>query len=157
MYGGLDLGGTKIQAVVIDEANNVLGSARRPTPTSGGPAEVATGMAAALSDAALAAEVGSTELAGIGVGSPGTVDGGNVTGAGNLPGWEGTFPLAATLKSALGPEVTLGNDVRVATDAEFRLGAGRLYRSLLGVFWGTGVGGGLILEGRPWKGRGAAG
>ena len=51
----------------------------------------------------------------------------------------------------------VGNDVQVATDAEFKLGAGRLYGSLLGVFWGTGVGGGLILDGRPWTGRGGAG
>jgi glucokinase len=51
----------------------------------------------------------------------------------------------------------VGNDVQVATNAEFELGAGRPYRSLLGVFWGTGVGGGLILDGKPWVGRGAAG
>ncbi len=48
--------------------------------------------------------------------------------------------------------VAVGNDVQVATDAEFKLGAGRLYSSLLGVFWGTGVGGGLILDGKPWLG-----
>jgi glucokinase len=53
--------------------------------------------------------------------------------------------------------VRVGNDVQVATDAELRLGAGQLYSSLLGVFWGTGVGGGLILDGRPWTGRGGAG
>ncbi len=47
--------------------------------------------------------------------------------------------------------------MRVATQAEHRLGAGRLYDSLLGVFWGTGVGGGLILGGEPWTGRGGAG
>jgi len=47
--------------------------------------------------------------------------------------------------------------VQVATDAEMKLGAGRLYSSLLGVFWGTGVGGGLVLDGRPWTGRGGAG
>jgi glucokinase len=51
----------------------------------------------------------------------------------------------------------VGNDVSVATEAEARLGAGRAYRSFLGVFWGTGVGGGLILDGRPWHGRDAAG
>jgi glucokinase len=80
-----------------------------------------------------------------------------VTSARNLPGWEGTFPLAETLERALGCKVRVGNDVQVATDAEFKLGAGRLYGSLLGVFWGTGVGGGLILDGKPWTGRGAAG
>ena len=51
----------------------------------------------------------------------------------------------------------IGNDVQVATDAEFQLGAGRPYKSVLGVFWGTGVGGGLILGGKPWLGRGGAG
>ena len=53
--------------------------------------------------------------------------------------------------------VRLGNDVDVATVAEFELGAARAYRSLLGVFWGTGVGGGVVLDGRLWYGRGAAG
>ncbi len=51
----------------------------------------------------------------------------------------------------------IGNDVQVATEAEFHLGAGKGCDSLIGVFWGTGVGGGLILGGKPWLGRGAAG
>ena len=160
-YGGIDLGGTKIQAVIVDESNDVLGSSRRPTPTSGGPADVAAEMAGALRDAAKAAELegaeGKPSLAGVGVGSPGTIEAGKVTSARNLPGWEGTFALAGTLEGALGCRVVVGNDVQVATDAEFKLGAGRLYSSLLGVFWGTGVGGGLILDGRPWIGRGGAG
>jgi glucokinase len=156
-HGGIDLGGTKIQAAIVDDDHSVLGSARRPTPTSGGPADVAAEMAAALRDAAGAAELQPAALAGVGVGSPGTIEGGNVTSARNLPGWEGTFALADELERALGCPVKIGNDVQVATDAEFKLGAGRLYRSLLGVFWGTGVGGGLILDGEPWTGRGAAG
>jgi glucokinase len=160
-YGGIDLGGTKIQAAILDDENNALGSARRPTPTTGGPADVAAEMATALLDAAKAAEVetvdGKPLLAGVGVGSPGTIEAGKVTSARNLPGWEGTFPLAATLEDTLGCRVAVGNDVQVATDAEFKLGAGRLYSSLLGVFWGTGVGGGLILDGKPWTGRGGAG
>jgi glucokinase len=156
-YGGIDLGGTKIQAIVVDEDYSVLGSARRATPTSGGPPAVAAEMADAMRDAAGAAEVEPQALAGIGVGSPGTIQGGNVSNARNLPEWEGTFPLADALQKALGPEVRLGNDVQVATLAEFKLGAGRLYSSLLGVFWGTGVGGGLILGGQLWTGRGGAG
>ncbi len=156
-FGGIDLGGTKIQTVIVDGDHNVLGSSRRPTPTSGGPEDVAKEMAAALSDAAKAAALEPASLAGIGVGSPGTIEDGDVTRARNLPGWEGTFPLAATLKRALGSEVLVGNDVQVATDAEFELGAGRPYDSLLGVFWGTGVGGGIVLDGKPWTGRGSAG
>jgi glucokinase len=156
-YGGIDLGGTKIQAVVVDEINNVLGSARRATPTEGGPSDVAAEMATAMRDAASAAELEPSVLEGVGVGSPGTISGSDVTSARNLPGWEGTFPLGDTLGRALGSEIRIGNDVQVATDAEFKLGAGRLYTSLLGVFWGTGVGGGLILAGEPWTGRGGAG
>jgi glucokinase len=53
--------------------------------------------------------------------------------------------------------VRVGNDVQVATEAEFHLGAGREFSSLIGVFWGTGVGGGIVLDGKPWLGRGAAG
>ncbi|HEY5389518.1 MAG TPA: ROK family protein [Solirubrobacteraceae bacterium] len=155
-HGGIDLGGTKIQTVIVDDDHEVLGSARRPTPTSGGPKDVAAGMEAALREAAEQAGVEPASLAGVGVGSPGTIDGGNVTSARNLPDWEGSFPLASTLADALGTEVRLGNDVQVATDAEFALGAGRPYDSLLGVFWGTGVGGGIVLDGKPWVGRGAA-
>ncbi len=157
LYGGIDLGGTKIQAAVVDDEHSVLGSARRPTPTEGGPSDVAAEMETALRDAAKAAEVEPAALAGVGVGSPGTIDAGNVSSARNLPGWEGSFPLASTLEDGLGCRVVVGNDVQVATDAEFKLGAGRLYSSLLGVFWGTGVGGGLILDGKPWTGRGGAG
>jgi glucokinase len=157
VQGGIDLGGTKIQAAIVDDDHEVLGSSRRPTPTSGGPADVAAEMEAALRDAAKDAGVKLAALAGVGVGSPGTIDAGTVTSARNLPGWDGAFPLGATLNDALGCEVRVANDVQVATDAEFELGAGRPFRSMLGVFWGTGVGGGLVLDGRPWSGRGAAG
>ncbi len=157
--GGIDLGGTKIQAVVVDDAHNVLGDARRPTPTEGGPEDVAAAMAEAVRDAAHAAGLAPGDLAGVGAGSPGGVDeaAGTVTGAKNLPGWEGTFALGDALQAALGTRVVLGNDVQVATDAEFAIGVGQPYHSLLGVFWGTGVGGGIVLDDRPWLGRGAAG
>ncbi|HEX6743270.1 MAG TPA: ROK family protein [Solirubrobacteraceae bacterium] len=159
MRGGIDLGGTKIQAVIVDSDHEVRGETRVPTPTSGGPSDVAAAMAGALGEAAKAAGVQTAELDGVGVGSPGDVDGekGTVTSARNLPDWEGSFPLADELSKALGTRIALGNDVQVATDAEALLGAGRPYRSLLGVFWGTGVGGGIVLDGRPWLGRGAAG
>jgi len=157
--GGIDLGGTKIEAIAVDARNNVAGSARRATPTEGGPEDVAGAMIEAMKDAAKAAGVESSELRGVGVGSPGLVDEhtGSVTSARNLPGWEGKFELGSKLSAELGTRVFVGNDVQVATDAEFHLGAGRPYRSLLGVFWGTGVGGGIILNGKPWLGRGGAG
>ena len=155
--GGIDLGGTKIQAVVLGARHEVLGQARRETPVTGGPAATVAEMAAALGEAADAAGIDTTGLLGVGVGSPGTVDAaaGTVAQASNLSEWSDPFPLAQRLGETLGAKVALGNDVQVAVDAEFALGAARGQDSLLGVFWGTGVGGGLVLDGKPWLGRGA--
>ncbi len=159
LRGGVDLGGTKIQTVVVDGRHTVLGEARRATPTSGGPADVAEAIAGALREAASAAGLKCSDLTHVGVGSPGSInaEAGTVTSASNLPGWAGSYPLAAVLADELGTAIALGNDVQVATDAEARLGAARAYSSMLGVFWGTGVGGGIILDGKPWTGLGAAG
>jgi len=159
LRGGIDLGGTKIEAIVVDSEQEVLGQARQPTPTDGTPADVAAQMEQALTDAAGSAGVKPSSLVGVGVGSPGDVneETGTVGNARNLPNWDGTFELGQVLSEKLGCRVFLGNDVQVATDAEFRLGAGRPYQSVLGVFWGTGVGGGLILDSQPWLGRGGAG
>lgn len=155
--GGIDLGGTKIQAAVLGAGHEVLGQARRETPASGGPPAIAAEMAATLGEAAEAAGIETDSLLGVGVGSPGTVDAGagTVAQASNLSEWSDPFPLADRLEDLLGTKVALGNDVQVAVDAEFALGAGRDHDSLLGVFWGTGVGGGLVLDGKPWLGRGS--
>lgn len=158
--GGVDLGGTKIQTVVVDADHEVLGQARRPTPTSGDPAGVAAEIAACMRDAADDAGLATGDLTHVGVGSPGSIDAraGTVSSASNLPGWaHATYELGSVLAAQLGTAVALGNDVQVATDAEVRLGAARGYGSVLGVFWGTGVGGGIVLDGEAWHGQGGAG
>ncbi|HEX6491164.1 MAG TPA: ROK family protein [Gaiellaceae bacterium] len=157
--GGIDLGGTKIEAVVIDAKDRVLGQARQTTPTDGGPAGVAAALVSALRAAARDSTVPLEEFAGVGVGSPGSVDAGTgtVANARNLPDWEASFPLAETLERELGVPVCLGNDVGVAVEAETALGAGRPYRNLLGLWWGTGVGGAIVIDRQRWLGRGAAG
>jgi glucokinase len=159
LRGGIDLGGTKIQAVVIDEHHDVLGQSRGNTPQRGGPADVAHAMADVLREAAAAAQAQSGDLIGVGVGSPGQVDAaaGTVTSAKNLPGWDGSFQLADVLGDAVGAPVRVTNDVGAATDAEALLGAGRDLESFIAVFWGTGVGGAFVQGGRRWRGRGFAG
>jgi glucokinase len=162
IYGGIDLGGTKIQAAVVDEGadHEVLGAKRDQTPLKGGPKAIAARMAGVLRESLEEAGLDVTDLEGVGVGSPGSVDDskGTVSGAMNLSEWSGSFNLRKALEKELkGAPVSLGNDVDLATDAEFEIGAAREYSSLLGVFWGTGVGGGLILDGKPWVGRKTAG
>ena len=156
---GVDLGGTKIQVAIVDDDHALLGQSRRRTPLEGGPPTIATEIAEAVREASQSASLDPAALTSIGVGSPGAVDSrnGTVAHARNLSGWEGVFPLGSTLREALGPPVLLGNDVSVAVEAEFRLGAGRPYGSMIGVWWGTGVGAGIILDGKEWHGRGAAG
>ncbi len=159
-YGGIDLGGTKIEAILLDAGSGkVLGQSRRPTPTQGGPQAIAKAMADTLGEAAAEAKLHLDVLDAVGVGSPGEVDPdtGSVANARNLSEWEDSFPLAAVLSEQVGAKVMVGNDVDVATLAEFELGAGRDVGSLLGVFWGTGVGGGLVLDGQLWRGRDGAG
>lgn len=159
-YGGIDLGGTKIQAIVLDaQSGKVLGQARQPTPAKGGPQEIVKALAGVLGEAAADAEMPLDRLDAVGIGSPGDVDAptGVVANAGNLSDWEQPFPLAAALSEQVGAKVFLGNDVDVATLAEFELGAGKEAKSLLGVFWGTGVGGGIVLDGALWRGRDGAG
>jgi glucokinase len=157
LRGGIDLGGTKIESVVVDADGAVVGQARHPTPHEGGPPAVVKALAGGLQEAAKAAGVQTAELTGVGVGSPGEIEDGSVAHARNLPDWDGTFPLASALSEQVGAPVTVANDVGAAVDAEAKLGAGKDYGSFLGVWWGTGVGGAIVVNGKRWLGRGAAG
>jgi glucokinase len=158
LFGGLDLGGTKIQAVLLDGRRSVVAQARRPTPQEGGPPDVLDALAATLAEACESAGVETRELTGVGVGSPGAIDArrGVVTGARNLPGGGALIRMTAGLRERTGTRAYVENDVTVGVRAEHALGAARRSKSLLGVWWGTGVGGGIVLDGKTWEGRGAA-
>ena len=159
MKGGLDLGGTKIQAVVTDGESAVLGAARRATPRRATPEAVVFELADTLREALDNAGVEAMGLAGIGVGAPGSIDveTGIVSQVANIDGWDAPFPVGPALAEEMGRPVRIGNDVNVAVEAERRFGAGRGFASFLGVFWGTGVGGGIVMDGRHLVGRGSAG
>jgi glucokinase len=155
---GVDLGGTKIQAVVVADGA-VAGQARRSTPRSGAPhvlSEIVASVRAALGDAGM----GDAELGAIGIGTPGSVERatGHVSKAANVAGFSDDVALGPTVSAAFGGiSVRVDNDVRAAVAGEFRRGAGRPFRDLLGVFVGTGVGGGLVLGGELRHGWGNAG
>src|SRR3954463_11543473 len=86
IYGGIDLGGTKIQAAVVDEdaGHEVLGAKRDQTPLKGGPKAIAARMAEVLKGAVEEAGLKSDDLAGVGIGSPGSVDDKKGTGSGGM-------------------------------------------------------------------------
>ena len=146
---GIDLGGTKIYAVLA-ENGEVLGKHKLPTPAAGGPRAIleAMGVAAREVDPAGTAD-------GIGVGVPGPVAPGSgiLPLACNLSGWTSPVDVAGELSDRCGRlPVLVDNDCNVATLAEHRFGAGRGVDNLVGVFLGTGVGAGLILDGRLRRG-----
>jgi glucokinase len=149
---GIDLGGTKIQGARVDldgDDHEVAADARVDTPT-GGPDTVVAAIAALIDDLG-----GAAGLDGVGVGAPGAVDPstGAVGPAPNLAGWDEPVPLAALVREAVGDvDVRVDNDVNVGTIAEHRLGAGRDASDFLGLFVGTGVGGGLVLDGELRRG-----
>jgi glucokinase len=159
LRGGIDLGGTKIQAIVVDADHQVRGQARAKTPTDKGATGVIGALASTLRKAAEDAGCDVSTLAGVGIGSPGAVDAhlGTVTGARNLAGFDDTVTMATLVSDAVGIPCFLGNDVGVALDAEAKLGSVANAHSFLGVWWGTGIGGGFVVDGKRWLGRGAAG
>ncbi|HEX6548437.1 MAG TPA: ROK family protein [Candidatus Dormibacteraeota bacterium] len=157
LIAGVDLGGTKIQTVVLD-GEDVVGQSRVATPT-GAPEAVINAIAEAVRAAMQRA--GADRVASLGVGSPGEIDAeqGTVSQARNVQAFaSATVKLGPALSKALGGlRVTLENDVRAGILGEHRLGAGRPYSNLLGVWLGTGVGGGVIIANQLLEGRGAAG
>ena len=159
LAAGVDLGGTKIQTVAL-RAQKVAGSSRIETPRSGAD-DVVEAIAGSVRDSLKAASAKPSELTAVGVGSPGVVGAdGSVSNSPNVPGFEtGPVPFGAKLSAALdGVKVKVDNDVRVAVHGEWKRGVGRKYRNFIGVFVGTGVGGGLVLDGELRMGpRGAAG
>jgi glucokinase len=151
---GLDLGGTKILSACLDHDYRLLSQDLRPTDAEDGPEAVIERMVAS----ALAA-ANSEPIAAVGISTPGPVDLtlGIVTTPPNLPGWR-DVPLARLVGEALGVSAWLENDANAAALAEHRLGAGRGSSHMLLVTLGTGIGGGLILDGRLYHGAsGAAG
>ena len=157
---GVDVGGTKIQSAAM-VSEKIAGGHRLMTPHTGAP-DVAAAIAEAVSKALAEAGAQPSDLHAVGLGAPGAIDtdDGTVSSSPNLPGFQGDepVPLGAMVSELLGGvRVKLDNDVRVGILGEWKRGAGRGYRNLLGVWVGTGVGGGLVLDDELYEGQGAAG
>jgi glucokinase len=150
---GIDLGGTKMQVGVVDARNRVLGQCRRKTRGEEGLRAVVDRMRESVDRACEDAGVETSRIAAVGIGAPSAIDHarGIAIRAVNL-GWT-NVPLRDLMKKALGRPVSLDNDVNVAAWAEASLGAARGMRDVIAVWVGTGVGGGLVLDGRLHRGH----
>jgi glucokinase len=152
-FVGIDLGGTNMQIGVVSPTHEIIGEAKRKTRAEEGTEAILGRIIAGIEEACTAAKVSVEELVGIGIGAPGAVDpiAGVVLEAVNLR-WD-NLPLAEILSKRLRTRVYLDNDVNVAVYGENKLGAGKDARDLLGVWVGTGIGGGLILNGQLYYGH----
>lgn len=146
---GVDVGGTNIQVGLVGDDHEVLARQKAPTP------EKADEVVDVIAE--LVADLGH-DVAAVGVGIPGIVYKGTVVSVPNLPGLAGEEGLTSQLRDRLGVPVEVGNDANLGVLGEWVAGAGQGTDFLLGVWLGTGVGGGLILDGKPYTGSiGAAG
>lgn len=146
---GIDLGGTKILSALVDKKGRILAEVKQATAPEQGPLKVIRRMAEGVDDLLEKAEVKRDAVRAIGVGSPGPLnpETGVVLNTPNMPGWQ-NIPLAEILTKETGLPTFIENDVNAGTYGEFKLGAGQGVQDVVGIFVGTGIGGGLILGGQ---------
>ncbi len=146
LFVGLDLGGTNIKVGVVDDEGRTLSYLSFPTEVERGPEEGARRLGEAIHAAIREAKLSPTNVARVGLGSPGTMDipAGKLVDPANLPGWV-DFPLRDRVRDHCGLPVSFANDARAAAFGELWLGSGRGYQSLILLTLGTGIGCGIIV------------
>ena len=153
---GVDVGGTSVKIGLFDVEGNILEKWEIPTRTAHNGEAILPDIAQALAEKQEERGIDKLEVVGVGVGAPGPIDkDGMVYEAVNL-GW-GVFSLKETLEELCGLPVRAGNDANVAALGEMWKGGGQGYRNLVLVTLGTGVGGGIIINGEILNGATGAG
>ena len=146
LYAGVDLGGTNIKSVLVDDSGQVIAFHTEPTHVSRGPEDGASRMGRSVHLLAEMVGISVGDIARVGLGTPGPLDLGTgyIIRAGNLPGWE-DFPIRDRVAASCGREITYANDANAAAYGEFWVGSARDFSSLVLLTLGTGVGGGIII------------
>ncbi len=150
---GIDLGGTKISTAVVDSAGKIIAHDYRETRAAEGLQAVIGRMLDAARRVMAQAGVDQAQVTAVGIGAPGPLDveAGVVVAPPNLPGWD-RVPLKQLIKDELGITTFLENDANAAALGEHRFGAGRGVGHMIYVTVSTGIGGGLILDGKLYHG-----
>ncbi len=149
---GVDMGGTKTLAAVVDAEGNILSTAKIQTQAKRKTSIVIDRIAGCIQEAIEESPVDTDTIGGIGIGAPGPLDPdtGVVIFAPNL-GWKNVH-LKTELETRVNMPTFVDNDVNVGTLGEHTFGAGRGVKDLVGIFVGTGIGGGIILNGKLYHG-----
>lgn len=144
---GVDLGGTNLRVAAVNESGQILEKAGHSTSYDHGPQGVVNDMVAIIG--AMRSRLGVDGLAGVGIGVPGFIDmeAGVVMGSANLPGFQG-FPVRDEIQGHLGTRIILENDANAAALGEKWIGAGKDVKDLILITLGTGIGGGIIVDGK---------
>ena len=151
-YGiGVDLGGTNLRVAAIDEGGHVLHRISEPAVFDAGPERVVEDIAQAIQQ--VRDHVAGGELHGVGIGVPGFIDmeTGVVLGSANLPGFQG-FPVRDEVEARLKTHIILENDANAAALGEMWMGAGKDVKHLILLTLGTGIGGGIVIDGKVLHG-----
>ena len=153
-YLGIDLGGTNVKAGVVDDAGQPLSRASLPTEAEKGPEHGVQRICETAHKAVEEANLAIEDIAAVGVGSPGPMDLEQqiIINPHNLPGWL-DMPLAVLVGQELGRRSVLQNDANAAAYGEYWAGAGKGCRSMAQFTLGTGIGGGVIIDGKIIEGR----
>jgi glucokinase len=148
-----DLGGTHLRGATVDASGQIHCRVMQPTPQAGKPNEIVRALVNAAHECERQAAAEGSVISAVSVVVPGTVDvaAGVVVKAPNVPCLDG-FHLTTALESELDWPANLENDANAAAIGEMWRGAGKGYRTLICLTLGTGVGGGMILDGKLWRG-----
>ncbi|MCB0833187.1 MAG: ROK family protein [Bacteroidetes bacterium] len=151
---GLDLGGTQLKFGVVDATGRMLFNDSCPAETAGGRSGVLKVMGRAVGESLKIASKKGWDVAGIGAGCPGNIDVSLGVSLGPTPhihDWEGA-EIGAFLRKKSGLPVLVDNDANFMTYAESAVGAGRDYKYVVGMTLGTGIGGGIVMDGEIYHG-----
>ncbi len=156
-FVGIDVGGTNIKGIICDKSGKLFAEDSVPTEARLGGDAVCKNIVTLIEKMLGSAHLSSGDIAGVGVACPGMIDGqsGTVIFAGNL--YLKNFPLGQKLKDALKTDVRITNDANAAALGEAKFGAGQKYSDSLFITLGTGVGGGVIIDGKLFEGNMSAG
>ena len=156
-YGfGIDLGGTTVKIAYFDEKGTMLDKWEIPTVTAGGGKQILPDIAASIRNYLQVNQIDESTILGLGIGVPGPVSGKGVVNKCVNLGW-GVFNIAEELSALTGFPVKAGNDANVAALGEYWKGGGQGCDNMVFATLGTGVGGGIVIEGKLLHGAHGSG